>query len=57
MAVKMDKWTPARKSGITSRVSTRSSLSVENERADAGRDDRICIAKSNPQARSGTGKH
>ena len=34
----------------------RFSLSVENERADAGRDGRTCLARPNSQARTGTGK-
>ena len=34
----------------------RFSLSVENERADAGRGGRTRLAKSNSQARAGTGK-
>ena len=36
----LDKWTPPRKSGEIPRVSTRFSLSMENEKADAGRDGR-----------------
>ena len=35
MAVEPNKWTPPRKSGGISRVSTRFSLSMENEQADA----------------------
>ena len=30
---------------------------AENERADAGRDSRTRLARSNSQARTGTGKH
>ena len=33
----------------------RFSLSVENERADAGRDDRTCLARTNSQVQTGTG--
>ena len=32
-------------------------LSVENERTDAGRDGRTRLARSNSQARTGTGKY
>ena len=39
-----------------SKVKTRFSMGVENEQADAGRDDRTCLAKTNSQARTGTGK-
>ena len=31
-------------------------LSLENGRADAGRDGRTCLARPNSQARTGTGK-
>ena len=37
-------------------VSTRFSLSVEDEQADTGRDGRACLAKPNSQGRTGTGK-
>ena len=37
-------------------VSARFSLSVENERADAGRDGQTCLARPNSQARTGTAK-
>ena len=50
-------WTPSRKAGGIPRVSTRSSLRMENERGDAGRDGRTCLARPNSQARTGTGKH
>ena len=30
---------------------------VENEHADAGREDRTCFARQNSQARTGTGKY
>ena len=33
-----------------------SMMSVKNEPADAGRDDRTCLARLNSQARTGTGK-
>ena len=39
-----------------SKVSTRFSLSAENEKADTGRDDRTCLARPNSQARTGTRK-
>ena len=35
---------------------SRFSLSVDNEKAGAGRDSRTCLAKPNSQARTGTGK-
>ena len=38
------------------RVSTRFSQGVDNDRADAGRDDRTCLARPNFQARTGTEK-
>ena len=38
MAFKINKWTSPRKSGGIPRVSTRFSVSMENEQADAGRD-------------------
>ena len=38
------------------RVSTRFSLSVENEQADAGQDGRTCLARSKSQTRTGAGK-
>ena len=50
------KWTPPRKAGGIPRVSTRFSLSEENEQADAGRDDLTCLARTNFQARTGIGK-
>ena len=37
-------------------VSTRFSLIMENEQADERRDGRICLAKSNSQARMGKRK-
>ena len=37
-------------------VSTRFSLSVEKERADAGQDVRTPLARPNTQAQTGTGK-
>ena len=45
-----------RKARLISRVSTRFSLSVENEQADPGRDGRTRLARPNSQARTGTGK-
>ena len=37
------------------RISTRSSLSVENKQAHAGRHCRTCLARSNPQTQTRTG--
>ena len=49
-------WTPSRKAGEIPRVSTSSfNLSTGNEWAGAGRDEQTCIARSNSQARTGTG--
>ena len=49
------KWTPPRKAGG---ISTRFSLSAENEQADAGRDSRTCFARpSSQEAPTGTGKY
>ena len=42
----INKWTRFRKAGGIPWVSTRFSLSVENEQADAGRDGRIYLARS-----------
>ena len=39
------------------RASTSFSLGTENVRPDAGRDGRPCLARSNSQARTGTGKN
>ena len=39
------------------RVSTRFSLSVENDRVGAGRDSRTRLARPDSQTRTGTGKH
>ena len=36
---------------------SRFSLAVENERTVARRDGRSCLARPNPQARTGTGKN
>ena len=48
----------ARKSGGIPRVSTRFSLSMENEQADAGRDTaEPYLARPNSQARRGTGEY
>ena len=41
----INKCTPPRKSGGIPRVSTKFNLSVENEQADAGRDDQIRLAR------------
>ena len=48
----MPPWTSAAIPG----VSTRFSLSVENEQADTRRDGQICLAKPNFQAGMGTRK-
>ena len=40
---------------VTRFVRTRSSLCMENEQADAGRDGQTCVARPNSQARTGTG--
>ena len=50
-------WTPPRESGGIPRVSTRFSLSVENDQVDAGRDGRTHLATPNSQARTGTRKY
>ena len=42
-----------RNSGGIPRVSTRFSVSIENEQADKRRDSRTCLAKPNSQARTG----
>ena len=52
----INRWPPPRKAGGIPRVSTRFSLSVEKEQADAGRDGRTRLARPNSQARTGTGK-
>ena len=44
----------ARKEISSFLVSTRFSLSMENEQADAGRDDRTCLARPYYLARTGT---
>ena len=46
--------TPPWTSGAIPRVSTRLSLSVENEQTDTRRDGQICLTKPNPQAWTGT---
>ena len=51
----INKWTPSRKAGVIPPVSIRFSLSAENEQGDAGRDARICLARTYLQARTGTG--
>ena len=50
----IDKLTSSRKAGGISRLSTRSTLSVDNKQADAGRDCRSCLARPNSQGRTGT---
>ena len=47
-------WTPPWTSGGIPWVSTRFSVSIENEQADTRRDSQICLAKPNSQARTGT---
>ena len=49
-------WTPPRNSGGIPRVSTRFSVSIENEQADKRRDSQTCLAKPNSQARTGARK-
>ena len=55
----INKWTmtPPRKARGIPLVSTRFSLSLENKQADAGRDDRTCLARPNYQAQTGIGKY
>ena len=48
----INKWTPPRKSGGIPSVSTRFSMSIENEQADRGRDGRTRLARPNSQART-----
>ena len=48
---------PSRITGGIPLVSTIFSLSVENERADAGRDDKTSVAMPNFQVLKGTGKN
>ena len=50
MAVPRNKWTSPRKSEGMPRVSTRFSLSMENEQAEAGWDGRTRFARPNSQA-------
>ena len=45
-------WTPPRNSGGIPRVSTRFSVSIENEQADTRRDSQTCLAKPSSQART-----
>ena len=45
-------WTPPRNSGGIPRVSTRFSVSIENEQAGKRRDSQTCLAKPNFQART-----
>ena len=47
-------WTPPRTSGEIPLISTRLSVSIENEQADTRRDGQTCLAKPNSQARTGT---
>ena len=47
--------TPSRKAGRIPLINTRFSLSVENERTDAGLDGRFRLARPHSQARTGTG--
>ena len=49
-------WTPPRNSGGIPQVSTRFSVSIENEQADKRRDSQTCLAKPNSQARTGADK-
>ena len=52
----MNKWTPPRKAGGIPWLSTRFSMSVENEQADAGRDGQTCLARPDSRARTRTRK-
>ena len=49
-------WTPPRNSERIPRVSTRFSVSIENEQADKRRYSQTCLAKPNSQARTGARK-
>ena len=49
----MDDFAESERKQRSPRVSTRFSLGVENERADAGQDGRICFARTNSSARTG----
>ena len=49
-------WTPPRNSGGIPCVSTRPSVSIENEQADTRRDSQTYLAKSSSQARTGARK-
>ena len=54
----INRWRPLRsKSGGIPLVSTKFSLSVGNEQADTGQDDRTCLARPNSQALTGTGEY
>ena len=57
MPVQITIWTPPWKSGGIPGVSTRFSLSMENEQPDAGRESRTCLTRPNSQARAGTGEY
>ena len=57
MAVQINKWAPPRKSEGIPQVSTKFSLSMENEQADAGQNDRTRLARLHSQAPTGTGKY
>ena len=50
-------WTPPRNSGGIPRVSTRFSVSIENEQAATRRDSQTCLAKPSSQARTGARKN
>ena len=54
--VGLNEWTLSRKSGGIPSVSTRFSLSMDNEQADVGRDSWTRLARPTSQARMGTGK-
>ena len=51
----INKWMSPWKSGGSLQKSTRFSMSVENERTDAGWDGQTCLARPNSQARTGQG--
>ena len=50
----LNKWTPPQKSGGIPGVRTRFSLSMENEQAGVGQDDRTRLARPNSQERTGS---
>ena len=53
----INKWASPRKSRGIPGVSTRFSLTVDNEQTDAGQDGQTCLATPNSQAQTETGKY